>query len=145
MNRFKLFHAFEPVKFFLFTELGSSSDLIHGFVATSISAAYYRDAQGYLIPMIAGSFHNVAADDEFIIGIIMHDLIYAIYDDDKRQIVIREDNQQQVRMDRELHEYYDHHFVRLSPPTPQHSPHHWPSHLPPYSPSQLRNQRRRHN
>ena len=119
---------------FLFTELSSSSDLRDALLPSSLEqAAFYRDEQGYLIPLLAGSFHYVISDDEFIVGIGMHDRVYAIYDIDRRQIVVRIGNMQNVVMDEELHQNYDHVFVRLSPPSP-----------PRGAPS-APNHRRRHN
>ena len=107
---------------FLFTELSSSSEVREILVPTPLQhVAYYRDAQGYLIPIIAGSFHYVAADDFFIIGLMMHGHIYAIYDIQQRQVVVTADHSENVLMTEELHEDYDQFFVRLSPPTPRRS------------------------
>ena len=107
---------------YLFTELSSSSEVRHILIPLPLEhVAYYRDAEGYLIPIIAGGFHYIAADDVFIIGLMMNDLIYAIYDIQKRQVVVTVDHSENVLMTEELHAEYDHLFVRLSPPTPPRS------------------------
>ena len=114
---------------FLFTELSSASILRYALVSDRElgNAVYYRDERGYLIPLIAGSFHNVAGDEDFIIGLFMHDKIYSIYDIQRRQIVIDND-MDSVLMDAALHERYDQCFVRLTPPTRPRSPPHSPRH-----------------
>ena len=82
------------------------------------NVAFYRDAEGYLIPLIAGSFQHVAVVSEFVIGIIMRNRIYAIYDNRERQILVILDDLESILMSEELHERFDQFFVRLSPPTP---------------------------
>ena len=91
-------------------------------IATGFTGiSYYRDAQGYLIPVFAGGFHHYAASRDFIIGLYMNNLTYAIYDVQRRQILIDRDDNEVVLMTEALHERFDEFFVRLRPPTPRRS------------------------
>ena len=116
---------------FLITELSSSSNPTGRLISRALSnISFYRDTQGRLIPLIAGSFHYVAANEEFVIGISMDDSILAIYDSQRRQVLVRRDDLQNVVMTIELHEEYDEYFGHLRSNSPPHS---------------SRNQRRRHH
>ena len=116
---------------FLLTGLSSLSAPSRRLIPRALSnVAFYRNAQGYLIPLIAGSFHYVSADDEFVIGLWMYDTVLAIYDSQRRQVLVRKADVQNVVMTEELHEEYDEYFVRLLPPSPPRLPPSAPNHRP---------------
>ena len=117
----QIFEVINPF-LFLFIELCSSSEVIQALISNALTdISYYRDEQGYLIPVFAGSFHYLAATSDFIIGLYMNDLTYAIYDIQWRQMVIERNDDEVVLMTQELHERFDQCFVRVGPPTPPRS------------------------
>ena len=105
---------------FLLTELSSSSVHRNENMMLSLSeAVFYRDERGYLIPLIAGSFHYTAlVNNEFIIGIFIDDDIHPIYNRARQQIVVTNDNPHSIVMTEEMHRHFDSLFVRLRSPSP---------------------------
>ena len=83
-------------------------------------AAFYRDERGYLIPLIGGSFHNLAViNNELIIGIFIDDNnIHPIYNIERQQIVLTVVEEHPILMTEELHQLLDHYYVRLRSPSP---------------------------
>ena len=101
--------------FFLLIELGSSSaGVVPRFLNRIPHVYFYGDGHGRLLPLIAGSFHIVAATDEFIIGIYINENIHPIFDRRQRQIFVNIENEQNIQMTPYLQQLYGHHFVRFN-------------------------------
>ena len=81
------------------------------------TVSFYGDVYGRLIPLIAGSFHNVAVHDDLVIGIYIGQAIHPIYDHERHQIAVflNGEEEHNVIMTPELHETYDHLFVPIRP------------------------------
>ena len=99
---------------FLLIELGSSSaPVVPRSLDRIPDVFFYGDGYDRLLPLIAGSFHLVAAADEFIIGIYINDNIHPIFDRRQRQVIVNIENEENIQMTPYLHQLYDHHFVRF--------------------------------
>ena len=94
------------------------------------NVTYYGDEYGELLPLIAGSFHIVAADNQFIIGLYINESVYPLYNRDRQQVVVTIIGDHTIVMTEELHEDYDHYFVRIRSHTPRRSRRRWHLALP---------------
>ena len=102
---------------FLPSELSSSSVQQVDYLAEVYrNVAFYGDEYGHLIPLFAGSCYDVAVvNGELAIGIYIGADIYPIYDDQRRQIVVTTDELHHIIMTPEMHQMFDHNFVRVRP------------------------------
>ena len=75
---------------------------------------FYDDGYVHILPLIADSFHFVAAD-EFITGLYINENIHLIFDRKQRQIIVNIENEQNIQMTPYLQQLYGHNFVRFHP------------------------------